>query len=197
MNLKIAKSTLLSAFIGLAVATNGGLVNAAGSHSDGHGDKKGHAGKMPHGHTMSFGEPGKASEVSRTVEIKMLDNYYEPAEIEVKAGETIRFAIKNLGEFVHEFNIGTASMHAAHQKEMVMMVEHGVIEPDKINHEKMKMDMGGGRTMEHNDPNSVLLEPGKSGEVIWKFAEAKGIEFACNVPGHYDAGMMGPLKVHH
>ena len=72
-----------------------------------------------------------------------------------------------------------------------MMVEHGVLEADRINHERMKMDMGGGKTMEHDDPNSVLLEPGKSGEIIWKFTKATELEFACNVPGHYDAGMMG------
>ena len=73
------------------------------------------------------------------------------------------------------------------------MMEHGVLEADKINHDLMKMDMGGGKTMEHNDPNSLLLEPGKSGEVTWTFAKAGKIEFACNVPGHYDAGMMGPV----
>ena len=68
-----------------------------------------------------------------------------------------------------------------------------VLEADRINHERMKMDMGGGKTMEHDDPNSVLLEPGKSGEIIWKFTKATELEFACNVPGHYDAGMMGRL----
>lgn len=155
---------------------------AAGSHSGGHGTK------------MAIGEPGKAGEATRTIEIKMLDNYYEPEAISVKAGETIRFVVKNAGEFVHEFNIGTAAMHAAHQKEMMMMMEHGALEPDKINHHMMKMDMGGGKTMEHNDPNSVLLEPGKNDEVIWKFTNAGDIEFACNVPGHYDAGMMGQIR---
>jgi uncharacterized cupredoxin-like copper-binding protein len=53
------------------------------------------------------------------------------------------------------------------------------------------MDMGGGKTMMHNDPNSILLEPGKTGELIWKFSNPSKIEFACNVPGHYEAGMVG------
>jgi uncharacterized cupredoxin-like copper-binding protein len=75
------------------------------------------------------------------------------------------------------------------------MVEHGVLEADKINHNMMKMDMGGGKTMEHDDPNSVLLEPGKSSEVIWKFTKATDLEFACNVPGHYESGMMGKMQV--
>ena len=95
---------------------------------------------------------------------------------------------------MHEFNIGTPAMHKGHQKEMMMMVDHGVLEADKINHDKMKMDMGGGKTMEHNDPNSALLEPGKSKEIVWKFSKAGTFEFACNVPGHYDAGMVGEAR---
>ena len=75
------------------------------------------------------------------------------------------------------------------------MMEHGILEADKINYDMMKMDMGGGKTMEHNDPNSALLEPGKSGEVIWKFTKAMELEFACNVPGHYEAGMVGKMNV--
>jgi uncharacterized cupredoxin-like copper-binding protein len=141
------------------------------------------------------GEPGKEAEVSRSVTIDMTDNRYSIEEITVKAGETIRFIVSNKGQLVHEFNIGTPDMHKGHQKEMAMMVDHGVLEADKINHARMKMDMGGGKTMEHNDPNSALLEPGKSKTIVWKFSNAGTFEFACNVPGHYDAGMVGEVEV--
>ena len=169
-------------FVTAALAASPAL--AAGSHSGGHG----------HGHgdgDMTFGEPGKPSEVSRTIEVTAGDNYFEPGEIDIKKGETVRFVIRNEGEFVHEFNIGTAKMHEAHQEEMMMMVEHGVLEPDKINHHMMNMEMEDGHSMAHDDPNSVLLEPGQNGEIIWKFAEAQNLEFACNIPGHYASGMAG------
>tara|TARA_R110000787_G_scaffold204574_1_gene315090 strand:+ start:615 stop:1190 length:576 start_codon:yes stop_codon:yes gene_type:complete len=162
---------------------------AAGEHGGGHGTG------ASMGHATPVGEPGKAADAKRSVTVEMTDNRYSPEKIAVRKGETVRFVIRNKGQLVHEFNIGTAAMHAAHQKEMMMMAEHGALEADKINHDKMKMDMGGGKTMEHNDPNSVLLEPGKSGEVVWKFTEAAQIEFACNVPGHYDAGMVGNIQV--
>jgi len=165
---------------------------AAGSHSGGHGASEGHG----HGGEANIGKPGKASDVTRTVTITMTDNRYSPEKIEVKKGETVRFVLKNQGEFVHEFNIGTAKMHKAHQKEMMTMMEHGVLEPDRINHAMMKMDMGGGKTMEHNDPNSVLLEPRKSAEIIWKFDTNARLEFACNVPGHYESGMVGTISIH-
>lgn len=156
---------------------------AAGDHAGGHG------------HATDIGEPGQASEATRTIEVTMYDNYYEPESLEVREGETVRFMIRNQGELVHEFNIATAEMHAAHQEEMMMMVEHGVIDGDHINHDRMKMDMGGGRTMEHHDPNSVLLEPGQSAEIVWTFTTDAELEFACNVPGHYEAGMMGEIEI--
>jgi uncharacterized cupredoxin-like copper-binding protein len=157
---------------------------AAGNHAGGHGHD-----------TAAIGQPGQASEASRTIEVTMYDNYYEPERISVEAGETVRFVVRNEGMLVHEFNIGTAAMHAAHQDEMMMMVEHGVLEPDNIVESRMKMDMGNGQTMEHDDPNSVLLEPGDTAEVVWTFTQGKNLEFACNVPGHYASGMVGPIQV--
>ena len=38
-----------------------------------------------------IGEKGKLSEVNRVIEIKMYDNFYEPNEIKIKKGETIKF----------------------------------------------------------------------------------------------------------
>jgi uncharacterized cupredoxin-like copper-binding protein len=146
-----------------------------------------------HGHDAKNGEPGKAEDVSRSITVEMYDNYYEPETIEVEPGETLRFVVENKGSQVHEFNIGTPAMHEAHQKEMMMMVEHGVIQGGKLNHDMMEMDMGDGQSMKHDDPNSVLLEPGQSEEVVWTFSEEGNIEFACNVPGHYQSGMYGKV----
>ena len=150
------------------------------------------AGKGDHGHgaATSIGEPGRASEVSRTIKVVMKDTAYLPASITVKKGETVRFSIRNAGELVHEFNIGTAATHAGHQKEMMKMMESGALEADRLNHSKM-----GDHGMKHDDPNSVLLEPKKSGEVIWKFTTDAELQFACNVPGHYEAGMVGAIQI--
>lgn len=148
-------------------------------------------------HANKIGEAGKASEVAVTVNVTMFDNYFEPAGMSFKEGDTVRFIIKNAGEFVHEFNIATSAMHKAHAPEMMMMVEHGVLGSDSINWEAakaMQASMGHGM---HDDPNSLLLEPGKSGEIIWKFPKHAKLEFACNVPGHYDSGMMGEIKLSH
>ncbi|MEQ9487743.1 MAG: cupredoxin domain-containing protein [Alphaproteobacteria bacterium] len=160
---------------------------AAEGQDDGHG----HAGM-----SAKIGEPGEPSQVTRTIEIVMHDNYYEPEDISVKEGETVRFIIRNKGVLVHEFNIATSEMHAAHAPEMMMM-QHGVLEPDKINWDAakaMQESMGHGM---HEEANSILLEPGKSGEIIWTFPDHTELEFACNVPGHYDSGMVGDIDLTH
>ncbi len=176
---------LLSAAVAAALSTSGAVL-AAGSHEGGHG----HAG------AFAFGEPGKPSEANRIIEITMGDNYFEPEKLVVGAGETVRFMVKNEGDFLHEFNVGTTAMHAEHQKEMMTMMEHGMLTATGIDMSMMKMDHG---SMDmsghvHDDPNSILIEPGKTQELVWKFAAARNLEFACNVPGHYDAGMMGAIE---
>ena len=159
------------------------------------------------GHAYEFGALGKAASATRTIEVNLADNYYEPDAISVKPGETVRFVLKNSGEFLHEFSIDTLAAHAAHRKEMAEMMEMGMItptgiEPNKMNmdHSKMgmnKMDMpsktGMDMPMRHDDPNTVMLAPGESKELVWKFTKAMEIEFACNMPGHYESGMLGRI----
>jgi len=152
-----------------------------------------------HGKPSAIGMPGKKVDAKRVIDIVMKDNTYNLESIEVKAGETIHFRVKNAGELLHEFNIGTPAMHATHQQEMMKMMEMGMLTPTSMNmnmssHAAMghsAADMAG---MKHDDPNSVLVEPGKSAELVWKFAKAGTLEFACNVPGHYHTGMVGQFK---
>jgi len=51
--------------------------------------------------------------------------------------------------------------------------------------------------MEHDDPNAVSVEPGKSAELVWKFTKAGtwDIGFACLLPGHFSNGMKGKVAV--
>jgi uncharacterized cupredoxin-like copper-binding protein len=161
-------------------------LQAAGDHGHHH-----------HASGVDIGKAGKASAAARTVTIVMHDNYYEPKSMTFKEGETIRFVIQNKGEFVHEFTIATAEMHKAHAPAMQMMVEQGVLEPNRINRDAakaMQAKMGHGL---HDEPNSVLLEPGKNAEIVWTFPKHATLEFACNVPGHYESGMFGKITLSH
>lgn len=130
-------------------------------------------------HTYAFGHPASAKAATRTVDVTLGDMFFEPKALEVKAGETVRFVLHNKGQVEHEFSLGDAAMHARHQKEM-------------IEHAAMGHSMAG---MQHDDPNTVMVAPGQSAELTWAFSKATGLEFACNVPGHYQAGMVGQLTV--
>ena len=144
---------------------------------------------------MSVGTQGKSDDVTRVIKIKMYDNYFEPDSFNFKAEETVRFEVENFGELVHEFNIANAMMHKKHQPEMQKMVENEILLGDSIDRKKMatmaKMD----KSMSHQHSNSILLEPKEKKDLIWKFSKTQNIEIACNIPGHYDVGMIAKVKI--
>lgn len=97
---------------------------------------------------------------------------YTPSDIQVKQGETVRFIVKNNGKVKHELSLGT-------EKELLEHLEQMKKFPD----------------MEHDEPSKISLAPGKQGEIIWQFTKAGAVNFACLMPGHYEAGMKGAVKV--
>ena len=113
-------------------------------------------------------------DADRTVEIEMIDTAFEPAELEVEAGETIRFVFENSGEAPHDAFVGDTAAQADHEKEM----------------READDDEGhGGGHEENNAEDAITVEPGETGEVTYTFAEAGSVEIGCHQPGHYDAGM--------
>lgn len=166
-------STLFSA-LALSVALPGSTLA--------HGDD-------PHEGIGQSADPNLIAPI-RTVLVDMGDVYFQPTSIRVFEGETIRFVVTNSGAIMHEFNIGNSAMHAAHEEEMMMMMEQGILAADHIHHELMSE-----AAMSHDDPNSVLLEPGETAEVAWTFPVSGDLQFACNVPGHYVAGMVGDFNI--
>ena len=121
----------------------------------------------------AWGIAGDAKAVKRTVELKMTDNMrFTPDRIDVREGDTIRFVLRNHGKLMHEFVIGT-------KKELD---EHAAL-------------MIKSKNMEHDEPYVAHVAPGKTGEVIWLFNRAGDFDFACLIAGHYQAGMVGTIKV--
>lgn len=162
-------------------------------------------------HTLNFGHAAPAAQATRTVELTLGDMFFQDKAIQVKAGETVRFVLVNKGQLLHEFNLGDAAMHAEHQKEMLAMQQGGMLSPTGMSHEAMSheaMDhgsmghdsmmqgaMNNDKPMKHDAPNSVLVEPGKTAELTWTFSKASDLEFACNILGHYQAGMVGKINI--
>ena len=145
------------------------------------------------GSMKAIGAKGNEENVDRVIKVTMYDNYYQPNSFKVNKNETIKFEVENKGELVHEFNIATKEMHLKHQPEMMMMVEHEILLADKIDKKKMMEMSKKNPAMAHSHSNSVLLSPGDKAELIWKFSNTVDIEAACNLPGHYDVGMVAKI----
>ena len=144
---------------------------------------------------MKIGSKGNENDISRIIKVIMYDNYYKPSSFQINAGETIKFEVENAGELVHEFNIANKMMHIKHQPEMEKMVENQILFADSIDRNKMKKMAKMDKSMGHSHSNSVLLEPKQKGDIIWKFDNAANIEVACNVPGHYQVGMIAKVDI--
>ncbi len=125
-----------------------------------------------HDDATAYGEPGKEVEVNRVIEVKANNMRYTPDTIKVRRGETIKFVVKGTDNMPHEFVLGDAKTLKEHAE---LMRRH----PD----------------MEHEDPNMAKIAPGGTGTLIWKFSRAGTVEFACLIPGHYEAGMKGRIRV--
>jgi len=125
---------------------------------------------------FSAGEPGNPQKPLRTVNVSMLEEgkrmLFDPPSIEVQLGEQIRFVLFNEGSEYHEFVLAT---HAENRKHAELMKKF----PE----------------MEHNDPNAKRLSALSSGELLWKFTRRGEFEYACLIPGHFQAGMHGKIIV--
>lgn len=164
---KVVNRVRLMVAAGAAVISFGAL--AAGGHGGEHGG--GHGGG--HESTATMGKPGSTSKVSRTIDVVMTDAMrFTPDRIDVKAGETVRFKVTNSGKIRHEMVLGS--------------------EADLNGHYQMMLKDPG---MRHEEANSVSLEAGKTGEIVWQFDKAGQVAFACLEPGHYPAGMKGAVSV--
>jgi uncharacterized cupredoxin-like copper-binding protein len=122
--------------------------------------------------TFWFGHLGEAAEVKRTIVLAATDLKFTPMQIAVSIGETVKFEVRNDGQLEHEFVLGSEAEQLEHDKEMAA---------------------SGGMNMTHR--NGVSVAPGRTGTLIWTFTKAGSLQYACHVPGHYVAGMIGQLTI--
>lgn len=157
--------TLPAAFLLLALAAP----LPAWSHGDAHPKKKTEAAVKEQ---KPWGIAGDARG-ARTIEVRMSDDMrFRPARIEVKEGETIRFVVRNAGKVLHEMVIGTGKELAEHAALMQKFP-----------------------TMEHDEPYMTHVKSGRKGDIVWNFNRPGTFQFACLIPGHFEAGMKGTIVV--
>ena len=121
----------------------------------------------------AFGREGDPRKVTRTIKVDMSDTMrFTPDVIIVKRGQTVRFVAINSGKQMHEMVLGTVDELKAHAALMRKF-------PD----------------MEHADANMAHVKPGAKGDIVWQFTKAGDYQFACLMPAHFEAGMVGKVVV--
>jgi uncharacterized cupredoxin-like copper-binding protein len=121
----------------------------------------------------AFGRQGDPARVSREIQIDMNDSMrFTPSDLAIRQGETIRFVVSNKGKVMHEMVLGSPADLKAHGE---MMAKHP--------------------GMAHDEPYMAHVKPGDTQRMVWKFTRAGDFNFGCLAPGHFQAGMIGKIKV--
>ena len=153
---------LLAVLMAVALAAVGCGGSSEGGHADHQAGAGSEQGSVP-------GSPADASEADRTVEVQAFDQLrFDPASIEVSAGEVVTFVVTNEGQSDHEFVLGDSDYQEGHA--------------DDADHD---MSMG----------NAVSVAPGETEELTWEFDESGEVLYGCHVSGHYDGGMVGTIEI--
>lgn len=185
--MKLVNQWVLIAGVAVVLGGCAASGNKMAGHNDGHDghgstamkkmdDHSGHGdGHGSHGSAESaVGKSAKGMVATKTYQVSMLDSmefkFSTPPAL--KAGDVVKFVVTNNGLINHEFSIGNASEQKAHG-------------------EMMKKMPG----MVHEDGNTVTVKPGETKELLWQFAGNEEVVFACNVPGHFEAGMMHKTRI--
>ena len=95
---------------------------------------------------------------------------FEPADLAVEPGETIRFVIVNTDPIDHEFILGDEQVQLVHED---------------------------GTEAHHPPrPGEVSVAAGETVVTTFTFPETSGeLIFGCHLPGHYDFGMRGVVSI--
>ena len=169
-------NALIRHFLNTAIGVAGSFILASATFAHGtanHSGKHHPAPSSASSQQTEWGIAGDPKKVSRTIKIDMRDTMrFSPELLTIKKGETIRFEVLNTGKVLHEMVIGTKQELDSHAE---LMKKHP--------------------NMEHDEAYMAHVDPGKRGEIVWLFNREGEFDFACLIPGHYEAGMKGKIRV--
>ena len=187
-------------YTGVALLAIAAVIAVAvfGTHWKGGADDSGHANAVEltdetgHGHELAketHGHDGGHHDAVVTHEREATEGrvfeitldaeewLFEPAVLEVPVGHRVELSLVNHGMVEHDVEVVGVPVEDI---EVVSAVER---------HERL----GGG----HHDEGVIAAhaEPGTTATVVFTATEVGEYEFACTIPGHKEAGMVGKLVV--
>jgi uncharacterized cupredoxin-like copper-binding protein len=110
-----------------------------------------------------------SSDPDRIVEISIRHSRFEPGLVSVEPGEHVLFVIRNGDPIAHEFILGDEEVQRVHEEGTE--AHHGA------------------------KPGEVSVAAGATAETTYTFAGPGSLIFGCHLPGHYDYGMRGTVRI--
>lgn len=137
-------------------------------------------GKMDHSGMMNMdgmsevGMPAKGAKPDVVVHVMLSDDMKITfkKDVKIQPNDVVQFVVMNKGKIDHEFSIGSATEQLKHREMMKKMGNHA-----------------------HDTGSTVTVQPGKAKQLLWHFHGDNNIEFACNIPGHAEAGMVKKITL--
>ncbi|ENM5824815.1 copper-resistant cuproprotein CopI [Vibrio metoecus] len=135
---------------------------------------------MDHSQMMSMegmsdvGMPAPGAKANKVVHVILSDDMKITfkKDVTIEPNDVVQFVVMNTGKIDHEFSIGSAAEQLKHREMMRQMGNH-----------------------EHDSGSTVTVKPGKAKELLWHFQGDNKVEFACNIPGHAEAGMVKSIEL--
>ncbi|EKO3407052.1 cupredoxin family protein [Vibrio fluvialis] len=129
-----------------------------------------HSGMMNMGEMSDVGMSATGSKPTKVVHVLLSDDMKITfkKEVDIQPNDVVQFVIMNTGKIDHEFSIGSAK--------------------EQLTHREMMRSMNGQHM--HDSGSTVTVQPGKAKQLMWHFQGDNNVEFACNIPGHAEAGMV-------
>ncbi|EGQ7676769.1 copper-resistant cuproprotein CopI [Vibrio parahaemolyticus] len=123
----------------------------------------------------AVGMPANGAKPDKVVHVILSDDMKITfkKDVKIEPNDVVQFVVMNTGKIDHEFTIGSAA--------------------EQLEHREMMKNMSGNHM--HDSGNAVTVEPGKAKQILWHFHGDNNVEFACNIPGHAEAGMVKKVKL--
>ncbi|MCG9726391.1 copper-resistant cuproprotein CopI [Vibrio brasiliensis] len=169
------KKTLLSIMLSVAaMSAQAEMDHANMDHGSMNSSKMDHS--MMNMEGMSdVGMPAKGAKPDKVVHVLLSDDMKIrfKKEVKIEPNDVVQFVVLNTGKIDHEFTIGS--------------------EKEQVEHREMMKTMSAGHM--HDSGNSVTVKPGKAKQLLWHFHGDNQVEFACNIAGHAEAGMIKKITL--
>ncbi|CAH7035935.1 Copper-binding protein [Vibrio chagasii] len=164
------KKTLIT----IALTITASTAFAAMDHSAGDHSNMDHSG-MDHSIMMNMdgmsevGMPATGAKPDKVVHVLLSDDMKITFKnkVNIEPNDVVQFVVMNTGKVDHEFSIGSSE--------------------EQLEHREMMKNMG---NHVHDSGSTVTVKPGKAKQMLWHFHGDNHVEFACNIPGHAEAGMV-------